>query len=92
MNTDKKQEAKTRLDKVNTGRVQEFLYKELTSEILNSAFQVHNTLGCGLLEKVYENGLAWELTLRGKEVITQKEFKVFYREKEVGLYIADMIV
>ncbi|MEW6102240.1 MAG: GxxExxY protein [bacterium] len=77
---------------VNTDKVQEFLYKELTSEILDAAFQVHNTLGCGLLEKVYENGLTWELTLREKKVVTQKEFKVFYRKKEVGLYVADMIV
>jgi len=36
----------------------EFLYKELTGEIIESACSVHNTLGCGLLEKVYENSLA----------------------------------
>ena len=70
----------------------EFLYKELTSEILESAFKVHNTLGCGLLEKVYSNALSWELELRKRKVITQKEYKVIYREREVGLYYADLIV
>jgi GxxExxY protein len=70
----------------------EFLYKELTGEIIDSAHNVHNTLGCGLLEKVYENSLAWELELRGRKVSLQKEFKVIYREKEVGIYYADLVV
>lgn len=70
----------------------EFLYKELTGEIIDSACNVHNTLGCGLLEKIYENSLAWELELRGRKVSSQKEFKVIYREKEVGIYYADLVV
>jgi GxxExxY protein len=41
---------------MNTGK--ELLYKELTGEIIKSAYEVHNTQGCGLLEKVYENALA----------------------------------
>jgi GxxExxY protein len=48
------------------------LYKELTGEIIESACKVHNTLGCGLLEKVYENSLAWELELKKREVFSQK--------------------
>ena len=78
---------------VNTDKHrEEFLYKELTGEIIESAFNVHNTLGCGLLEKVYENSLAWELELRGRKVSTQKEFRVIYRDKEVGIYYADLVV
>ncbi|MDI6784480.1 MAG: GxxExxY protein, partial [bacterium] len=68
------------------------LYKELTSEIIDSAFAVHNALGCGLLEKVYENALAWELELRQKKVELQKEFRVIYRDKEVGIYYTDLVV
>jgi GxxExxY protein len=68
------------------------LYKELTSEIIDAAFAVHNTLGCGLLEKVYENSLAWKLELRKQKVALQKEFRVIYREKEVGIYYADIVV
>jgi len=74
----------------NEGR--EFLHKEITGEIIKAAFKVHNTLGCGLLEKVYENALAWEMTLSGRKVATQKEFRVTYRDKEVGVYFADLIV
>jgi GxxExxY protein len=70
----------------------QFIHKELTGEIIAGAFNVHNTLGCGLLEKVYENALAWELELMGKKISSQKEFKVMYRDKEVGFYYADLIV
>ncbi len=70
----------------------QFLYKELTAEIIKSAFNVHNTLGCGLLEKVYENSLAVELGLRKKSVCLQKEFRVFYKDRDVGVYYADMVV
>jgi GxxExxY protein len=70
----------------------EFLYKELTGLIIEAACAVLNTLGCGLLEKVYENALCWELELRGQKVDAQKEYKVVYREKEVGVYYADLIV
>ena len=70
----------------------EFLYKELTGEIIDSACKVHNTLGCGLLEKIYENSLARELELRKRKVSLQKEFKVIYRKKEVGIYYADLVV
>ena len=49
-------------------------------------------LGCGLLEKVYENSLAWELGLRVRKVSLQKEFRVIYREKEAGIYYADLVV
>ena len=70
----------------------EFLYKELTGEIIDASCSVHNTLGCGLLEKIYENALAWELELRGRKPFPQKEFRVIYREKEVGLYYADLVI
>ena len=69
-----------------------FLYKDLTGEIIEAAFEVHNTLGCGMLEKVYENAIVKELELRGKTVTQQKEFRVEYKGQEVGIYIADVIV
>jgi GxxExxY protein len=69
----------------------ELLHRELTKEIIDSAFKVHNALGCGLLEKVYEKALVWDLELKKKKVVPQKEFKVSYRDKEVGIYYADLV-
>jgi GxxExxY protein len=68
------------------------LHEGLTQDIIGAAFDVHNALDCGLLEKVYENALAHELSL-GKHVVTpQKEFTVTYKDKEVGVYYADLMV
>jgi len=70
----------------------EFLYKELTGEIIEASYNVHNSLGCGLLEKIYENSLIWEIELMRRKVSSQREFKVIYRKKEVGIYYADLVV
>lgn len=68
------------------------LYKELTHEILNVAFEVHNVLGCGFLEKVYENAMMSEFRKRGIRAVSQMEMKVQYKDEEVGLFYADMII
>jgi GxxExxY protein len=68
------------------------IYEELTHEILNVAFEVHNTLGCGFLEKVYENALISEFKRREIKSIAQKEMKVHYKGETVGLYFADIVV
>ena len=70
----------------------DFKYKKLTYEIINCAFEVHNQIGSGFLEKVYENSLIHELDLRGIKIEPQKAIKVFYKNKEVGNYIPDIIV
>ena len=44
---------------------------ELTERIIGCAFKVSNTLGCGYLEKVYENALAHELRKAGLKVEQQ---------------------
>lgn len=68
------------------------LHEDLTKDIIGAAFDVHNALGCGLLEKVYENALAWELALRKRAVTAQEEFRVSYKGKEMGVYYADLVV
>ena len=68
------------------------LYKDLSYEIMSAVFEVHNTLGFGFLEKVYENALLKELALRGFKVEAQKEIRIFYKEQDVGIYFADLVV
>lgn len=65
---------------------------ELTEKILGAAFKIQNRLGCGFLEKVYENALVVELTRSGLVVEQQKAFKVTYEGATVGEYQADLVV
>lgn len=70
----------------------DYLHAGLTGKILEASFQVHNTLGAGFLEKVYENALALELRARGIGCGQQKSVAVRYRGTVVGEYAADLIV
>lgn len=70
----------------------ELLYKEEVFEIVNMAFEVLNTLGHGLFEKVYENALCVELKLRKIPFNKQKRFLVEYKGITVGEYIPDLII
>ncbi|MEM6633318.1 MAG: GxxExxY protein [Bacteroidota bacterium] len=65
---------------------------ELTQEIIGAAYRVHNTLGSGFLEKVYENALRVELRDLGLAVKQQFPISVFYKGFTVGQFIADLFV
>jgi len=67
-------------------------YTDLTEEIIKAAYKVHNALGFGFLEKVYQNALMIELKRMGLKVTSEMPIKVYYRNEIVGEYIADIIV
>lgn len=67
-------------------------HQELSSAILKSFYEVYNTLGYGFLEKVYENALYYELINNGISCRKQFPVKVFYHQRIVGEYFADIIV
>jgi len=67
-------------------------YQELTENIIKAAYTVHNTLGYGFLEKVYQNALVIELAKRGIRADSEKPIKVFYEGQIVGDYVCDLIV
>ena len=65
---------------------------ELTKIIIGCAYKVHNRLGPGFLEKVYENALRIELEKQGLRVKQQEPIRVRYDGQEVGEYYADLWV
>ncbi len=75
---------------MNTTR-HDLLFGEEVSQIVGCAFEVLNTLGCGLLEKPYENALCVEFSLRGIPFVQQPRFQVEYKGVTVGDYIPDLI-
>ena len=69
------------------------LYKDLTDRILKAAYTVHNELGCGFLEKVYQEALAIQMTEMNIPFEREKYLKVFYHGKCLQCdYIADFVV
>jgi GxxExxY protein len=65
---------------------------QLTEQVIGCAFKVSNGLGCGFLEKIYENALAHELRKAGLTVQQQYPIIVRYDGVIVGDYIADLVV
>lgn len=68
------------------------LHKDLSYEIMAAVYEVHNVLGSGFLEKIYENALLQELALRGIDAVSQRELSVSYKGKLVGQYLTDIVV
>ncbi len=60
--------------------------------IIGAAYQVHNTLGFGFLESVYEKSLAIELRELGIPFKTQSPITVRYAGQTVGEFVADLLV
>ena len=64
----------------------------ITEKIIGCAYRVGSKLGCGFLEKCYENALVYELHKLGLRVQQQVPLKVWYEDVVVGEYVADLIV
>lgn len=70
----------------------EYPDKDLTEKIIGAAFEVHNTLGIGFLEKVYQYALVKELRLQGLQAEPEVKIPVYYKGELVGDYSADILV
>ena len=68
------------------------LHREVTEKIIGAAFEVHQQLGYGFLERVYQRALQVELIRRGATAETEKRIQVLYKGTVVGDYNADLIV
>ncbi|WP_316634959.1 GxxExxY protein [uncultured Flavobacterium sp.] len=70
----------------------DLLHKEISKPILQIFYDVYNQLGYGFLEKVYQNAMYFELIAQGYKVEAQKQIKVYYKNKLVGEFYADLLV
>jgi GxxExxY protein len=71
---------------------------ETSGIVVDAAFQVHQALGPGLLESVYEQCMQYELTDRGLDVKRQVQVPLVYRELQfdcsfrIDLLVNDQVV
>lgn len=70
----------------------DILYKEQSYSIIGAAMEVHKQLGCGFVEKVYQDALEIELSLRNIPYKREKHLPVFYKGVQIKHdYFADFI-
>ena len=68
------------------------IHRKLSYQVMKAVFEVHNTLGPGFAEGVYEEALAYELELREIPFERQKAVTVRYKGRTVGKHRLDLIV
>ena len=65
---------------------------DLTFRIIGAAMQVHNRLGMGYKEEVYEKALEVELNRQGMSVVRQYPVPVEYEQQPVAIFYLDLFV
>jgi len=77
--------------RMNTNQ-ENIIYKELSYKIVGLAMEVYNELGYGFLEKVYENSMMVLFERERIPVRQQAGVPVYFEQRVVGEYVADIIV
>lgn len=70
----------------------ELIYPELSFQIMGAVFEVHNVLGPGFIESIYENALSLEFQSRGIAFERQKRMIVRYKDTIIGKQKLDFII
>ena len=65
---------------------------DITHKIIGCAMQVHNTLGNGFQEVIYQRALAIEMNLANLSFVREMEMPIFYRNEQIGTRRVDFFV
>jgi len=71
---------------------QQYLHSELTGKIIGCAMEVHNTLGNGFQEVIYQRALGIELAQQGLAFSREHEMDIFYKGVKIGNRRVDFFV
>ena len=67
-------------------------YKDESYRILSACFEVHNEMGSGFLESVYQECLTIEFQLRSVPYVAQKQLSLHYKGKQLeSVFVPDFI-
>jgi GxxExxY protein len=71
----------------------ELLFKDEVYAIIGAAMEVHNQLGVGFLEPVYQEAMEIELPSRSIPFMPQQEIQIHYKDRDLNkTYRADFLV
>jgi GxxExxY protein len=77
---------------VQTIAMEAYKYKEITEKIIGSAFKVHNTLGNGFQEVIYQRCMQVEMEKQGLGFARELEQTIYYEGVDVGTRRVDFLV
>jgi GxxExxY protein len=70
----------------------DYIYKDLTYNIIGAIYNVHKELGSVHKEIIYHKAIAIELAEEGIPFVEEKSIDVKYKEKKIGIYRPDFII
>jgi GxxExxY protein len=70
----------------------EYKYSDITAKILGCAMNVHNTLGNGFQEVIYQRCLAIEMRDQGLVFERELVMPIYYKREKVGTRRVDFLV
>jgi len=71
---------------------QEYKYSELTSQIIGCAMEVHQKLGSGFQEVIYQRALEIEMSVSGMTFNREFEMPIYYRNIQIGTRRVDFLI
>jgi len=71
---------------------EQYKYSELTSKIIGCAIAVHQVLGNGFQEVIYQRALEIEMSLAGIHFHREYKMPIFYRDTQIGTRRVDFLV
>ena len=69
-----------------------YKYSELTGRIIGCAMEVHNALGNGFQEVIYQRALEYEMKLQNLMFAREFEMDIFYKDQHIGARRVNFLV
>ncbi len=70
----------------------EMKFGEITEQIIGAAFKVHNTLGNGFQEVIYQRALELEFRLIPLTYAREFEMPIYYLDQQIGTRRVDFLI
>jgi len=70
----------------------EFKFGDITEKIIGAAMTVHNTLGCGFQELIYQRALELQLGTIPLNFVREFEMPIYYLDRQIGVRRVDFLV
>lgn len=71
---------------------EEYKYADITRRIIGCAMRVHNQLGSGFQEVIYQRALAIEMRNEGLDFEREREMQIIYNGVPIGTRRVDFLV
>lgn len=71
---------------------EQYKYSALTEKIIGCAIEVHEILGNGFQEVIYQRALEMEMNLQGFKFSREFEMPIFYKNNRIGTRRVDFLV